>query len=156
MVVECGPGTYIRSLADDLGKRHGSGAHLAEITRTASGEFTLDRAISRSHELAEEAKNGKLAERVIRLEHMLADLPQTAVLPIVEKHIRHGAKFNVSLAQIKPGSVTAAQDAPAALDSGEWRPGWQRVFGQEGHLIAIAEPIVPRTYRPVVVLETSA
>src|SRR5277367_4074251 len=30
MVVECGPGTYIRSLADDLGKRHGSGAHLSE------------------------------------------------------------------------------------------------------------------------------
>jgi tRNA pseudouridine55 synthase len=155
MVVECGPGTYIRSLADDLGKRHGSGAHLSEITRTASGEFTLDRAIPLA-DLAEEAKNGKLAERVIRLENMLADLPQTAVLPIVEKHIRHGAKFNVSLAQIKPGSVTAAQDAPAALDSGEWRPGWLRVFGEHGHLIAIAEPIVPRTYRPVVVLETSA
>jgi tRNA pseudouridine55 synthase len=155
MVVECGPGTYIRSLADDLGKRHGSGAHLAEITRTASGEFTLDQAISLA-ELAEAATAGKFAERVIRLENMLADLPQTAVLPIVEKHIRNGAKFNVSLAQIKPGQVTEAQDAPAALDSGEWKPGWLRVFGDRGRLIAIAEPIVPRTYRPVVVLEASA
>jgi tRNA pseudouridine55 synthase len=154
-VVECGPGTYIRSLADDLGKRQGSGAHLAEITRTASGEFTLDRAIALA-ELAEEAKAGKLAERVIRLENMLPDLPQTAVLPIVERHIRNGAKFNVQLAQIKPGRVTAAQDALEALDSGEWKPAWLRVFGEHGQLIAIAEPVVPRTYRPVVVLEASA
>jgi tRNA pseudouridine55 synthase len=154
-VVECGPGTYIRSLADDLGKRHGAGAHLAEITRTASGEFTLDRAIPLA-ELASEAAAGKLAERVIRLENMLPDLPHASVLPIVEKHIRHGAKFNVSLAQIQPGRVTAAQDAPATLDSSEWRPAWLRVFGEQGQLIAIAEPIVPRTYRPVVVLETSA
>lgn len=154
-VVECGPGTYIRSLADDLGKRHGAGAHLAEITRTASGEFTLDRAISLA-ELTEEAKAGRLGERVIRLENLLPDLPQTSVLPIVEKRIRHGAKFNVSLAQIRPGHVTAAQDAPATLDSGEWKPSWLRVLSEQGQLIAIAEPIVPRTYRPLVVLETNA
>src|SRR6202142_3577568 len=40
--VECGSGTYIRSLANDLGKLQGSGAHLAEIVRTAVGGFTLD------------------------------------------------------------------------------------------------------------------
>src|SRR5215472_17700127 len=45
-VVECGAGTYIRSLAHDLGKLHGAGAHLAEISRTAVGEFTLDQATS--------------------------------------------------------------------------------------------------------------
>src|SRR5271154_6899557 len=43
--VECGPGTYIRSLAHDLGIQHGTGAHLVEITRTAVGEFTLDHAV---------------------------------------------------------------------------------------------------------------
>ena len=42
--VECGSGTYIRSLAHDLGQRYGTGAHLAEIVRTAVGEFTLDQA----------------------------------------------------------------------------------------------------------------
>ena len=45
-VVECGAGTYIRSLANDLGKLHGAGAHLSEIVRTAVGEFTLDHAVS--------------------------------------------------------------------------------------------------------------
>ena len=56
-VVECGSGTYIRSLAHELGKLQGSGAHLAEITRTAVGEFTLDQAVSLS-DLAQDAKAG--------------------------------------------------------------------------------------------------
>ncbi len=40
--VSCSAGTYIRSLADDIGKRLGCGAHLVELTRTRSGSFTLD------------------------------------------------------------------------------------------------------------------
>ena len=153
-VVECGAGTYIRSLAHDLGKLQGSGAHLAEIVRTAAGEFTLDQAVSLA-DLAEDAKAGRLASRVIRLENLLAELPRASVLPIVEKRVRHGAKFNVPLAQVHPGQVTAAQGAPAELDSGEWKPSRLRVFNQQGQLIAIAEAVVPRTYQPVVVLEAS-
>jgi tRNA pseudouridine55 synthase len=152
--VECGSGTYIRSLAHDLGKLQGTGAHLAEIVRTAVGEFTLDHAVTLA-ELAEDAKVGKLDARVIRLENMLPELPRAAVLPIVEKRVRHGAKFNLSLAQIQPGRAIAAQGAPAQLNSGEWQPSRLRVFNQQGHLIAIAEPVVPRTYQPVVVLEAT-
>jgi len=154
-VVECGAGTYIRSLANDLGKLHGAGAHLAEIVRTAVGEFTLDQAVPLA-ELVEDAKTGKIADRVIRLENLLPELPRATVLPIVEKRVRHGAKFNLPVAQIQPGQVTAAQGAPAQLDSGDWRPSRLRVFNQQGHLIAIAEAVVPRTYQPLVVLETSS
>lgn len=153
-VVECGSGTYIRSLAHDMGKLHGAGAHLAEITRTAVGEFTLDRAVP-LHELMEDAKAGKISDRVIRLENLLPDLPRATVLPIIEKKIRHGAKFNLPLAQIQPGHVTAAQGAPSQLDSGDWKPARLRVFSQQGQLIAIAEPVVPRTYQPVLVLEAT-
>jgi tRNA pseudouridine55 synthase len=153
-VVECGSGTYIRSLAHDLGKLQGSGAHLAEIVRTAVGEFTLDHGVTLP-ELEQDAKAGKIADRVIHLENLLADLPCATVLPIVEKRVRHGAKFNLPLAQIQPGRVTAAQGAPEQLDSGDWKPARLRVFSQQGHLIAIAEAIVPRTYQPVLVLEAT-
>jgi tRNA pseudouridine55 synthase len=44
--VECGPGTYIRSLAYDLGERLGPGAHLAALVRTRSGPFTLDTSLT--------------------------------------------------------------------------------------------------------------
>ena len=42
--VECSPGTYIRSLAADLGHLLGGGAHLRNLRRTAVGEFTLAQA----------------------------------------------------------------------------------------------------------------
>jgi len=44
--VECGKGTYIRSLAHDLGARLGPGAHLAALVRTRSGPFTLDQCLT--------------------------------------------------------------------------------------------------------------
>jgi tRNA pseudouridine55 synthase len=44
--VHCSKGTYIRSLAADLGTRLGVGAHLVELRRTASGPFRLDQAIT--------------------------------------------------------------------------------------------------------------
>lgn len=141
--VECGSGTYIRSLAHDMGKLQGSGAHLSEIVRTAVGEFTLEQAIS-----LEELRGVNIADRVIPIEHLLTDLPSAVVLPVIEKRIRHGAKFNLPLAQIQPGNA-------AKLDAGEWKPSRLRVFNQQGHLIAIAEPVVPRTYQPILVLETS-
>jgi tRNA pseudouridine55 synthase len=153
-VVECGAGTYIRSLAHDLGKLEGSGAHLAEIVRTAVGEFTLDHAVPLT-ELEQDARAGHLAERILRLENLLAELPRANVLPIIEKRVRHGAKFTLPLAQIQPGHVTSAQGAPGQLDSGDWKPSRLRVFNQQGRLIAIAEPVVPRTYQPVVVFEVS-
>lgn len=150
--VECGAGTYIRSLAHELGKLQGSGAHLSEIVRTAVGEFTLDHAVS-IEDLEREAKAGELSKRVVPLESMLADFPRATVLPIVERRILHGAKFTLPLAQIQPGKITAAQGAPEQLDSGDWKPSRLRVFNQQGRLIAIAEPVVMRTYQPLVVLE---
>ncbi len=44
--VECTPGTYIRTLADDRGRLLGGGAHLRNLRRTAVGRFTLGEAAS--------------------------------------------------------------------------------------------------------------
>lgn len=40
--IACSKGTYIRSIAHDLGEKLGTGAHLVELTRTRSGTFQLD------------------------------------------------------------------------------------------------------------------
>jgi tRNA pseudouridine55 synthase len=150
--IECAAGTYIRSLAQEMGAALGCGAHLAEIVRTAVGEFTLDLAV-KLEELGHVAAAGDLARYVIPLQQLLLDLPSVTVLPILERRIRHGSKFNVQLAQIQPGRVHAAQGATTELDSGERKPPRLRVFSQQEHLIAVAEALVPRTYQPVVVLE---
>ena len=44
--VRCSKGTYIRSLAHDLGELLGCGAHVAELRRTAMGGFSIDQAIT--------------------------------------------------------------------------------------------------------------
>ena len=153
--IECAAGTYIRSLAHDMGAALGCGAHLAEIVRTAVGEFTLDQSV-KLDDLARAAGAGDLARYVIPLERLLPELPSVTVPPLLERRVRHGSKFNVQIAQIQPGRVNAAQGATAELNSGEWKPARLRVFSQQERLIAIAEAVVPRTYQPVVVLEAEA
>ena len=151
-VIECSSGTYIRSLAHEMGQELGCGAHLAEITRTAVGEFSLEQAIT-LEELADAKQEGKFAERLIRLEYLLPNFPRVNVLPVIEKRVRHGTKFNISLAQLQPGRVEPPPGATTRLDGGEPKAPRLRVFSQQEKLIAIAEAVVPRTYQPIVVFE---
>lgn len=153
--IECSSGTYIRSLAHEMGQQLGCGAHLAEITRTAVGEFSLDQAI-KLEELAEAKRAGKFADCLIPLESLLVNYPRVTVLPVVEKRVRHGAKFNVTLAQIQPSRFEPPPGATTQLDSGQPAAPRLRVLSQQGKLIAIAEAVVPRTYQPVVVFEPLA
>ena len=150
--IECSSGTYIRSLAHEMGQKLGCGAHLAEITRTAVGEFSLEQAIP-LEELGEAARLGNFADYVIRLENLLPNFPRVNVLPIIERRVRHGTKFNVSLAQIQPGRVEPPPGATARLDGEEPISPRLRVFSQQEKLIAIAKAVVPRTYQPIVVFE---
>jgi tRNA pseudouridine55 synthase len=151
-IIECSSGTYIRSLAHEMGQELGCGAHLAEITRTAVGEFSLEQAI-KLEELAEATRAGKFADCLIRLENLLPSFPRVNVLPVIEKRVRHGSKFNISVAQIQSGRRETPPGATTELDGGEPKPPRLRVFSQQDKLIAIAEAVVPRTYQPIVVFE---
>ncbi|HKV26495.1 MAG TPA: tRNA pseudouridine(55) synthase TruB [Candidatus Acidoferrum sp.] len=151
-VIECSSGTYIRSLAHEMGQKLCCGAHLAEIERTAVGEFSIEQAI-RLEELAEAAHDGKFGDCLIRLENLLPNYPRVNVLPVVEKRVRHGAKFNIQISQIQPGRTELPPGATQQLDAGEAKPPRLRVFGQENKLVAIAEAVVPRTYQPILVFD---
>ena len=151
-VIECSSGTYIRSLAHEMGQKLGCGAHLAEITRTAVGEFSLEQAI-KLEELAEASRSGKFGDCLIRLESLVPDFPRVNVLPVVERRVRHGTKFTVQLTHIQPGRMELPPGATAQLDGGLPKPPRLRVFSQQDKLIAIAEAVVPRTYQPIVVFE---
>ena len=150
--IECSSGTYIRSLAHEMGQRLGCGAHLAEITRTAVGEFSLEQAV-KVDELAEAARNGRFESFVIKLENLLPNFPRVNVLPVVEKRVRHGSRFNIAIAQLQAGRTEPPPGATTELDAGEPQAPRLRVFSQQDKLIAIAEAVVPRTYQPVVVFD---
>jgi len=150
--IECSSGTYIRSLAHDMGKKLGYGAHLSEITRTAVGEFSLEQAID-IEELAQAAREGKFESRLIALENLLSSYPRTNVLPVVEKKVRHGGKFNVLPSQIQAGRTELPPGATTQLDTDGPPAPRLRIFSQQNKLIAIAEAVVPRTYQPIVVFD---
>ncbi len=150
--IECSSGTYIRSLAHEMGQKLGCGAHLAEITRTAVGEFSLDQAIQLP-ELAERTRAGRFADSLIPLENLLPSFPRVNVLPVIERRVRHGSKFNILVSQIQPGRLEPPPGATSELDGGAPRTPRLRVFNQQNKLIAIADAVVPRTYQPIVVFE---
>lgn len=144
-VIECAAGTYIRSLVHDLGQRAGCGAHLEEICRTASGEFTLENALT-LEQLESAVREERLPQVFVPMAELLPDLPQVEVNPALERRLRHGGKIELTDSQIRAGALAAP------LDSDAWKPFRLRVFNQQRQLVAIAQAIVPRVFQPIVVL----
>jgi tRNA pseudouridine55 synthase len=68
--ITCSSGTYIRSLADDLGKRLGCGGYLSKLRRTAVGSLTLDGAIS-SEDVPRLHGERKLADHLLPFSSVL-------------------------------------------------------------------------------------
>jgi tRNA pseudouridine55 synthase len=75
--IRCSKGTYIRSLAADLGTALGVGAHLVELRRTASGPFRIEQAIS-VEDVAARIADGRALPLLSILE-ALTDLPKVVV-----------------------------------------------------------------------------
>jgi len=70
--VVCSAGTYVRTLAEDIGKALGAGAHLASLRRLAAGQFTLDGALDLD-QLAESSTPASLLRPLVAL---VSDLPK--------------------------------------------------------------------------------
>ena len=86
--VECSSGTYIRSLAADLGTSLGSGGHLISLRRLASGPFNVDQA-QRSRELGQQSYRA-LQEGVIPMLTALSGMPGIEIDHTIAKGIRQG------------------------------------------------------------------
>ncbi len=73
--VRCSSGTYIRSIAHDLGQHLECGAHLSELTRTAIGEYHMDESLELD-KIKSLAKKGKIEEFLIPIEFLLPEFPK--------------------------------------------------------------------------------
>lgn len=71
--VRCSSGTYVRTLAHDLGNRLSTGAHLAALRRTAIGQFDISSAIS-LEEVQRLGEEGKLSDEMISLADTVSHL----------------------------------------------------------------------------------
>ena len=89
--VTCGKGTYIRSLAEDIGSRLDCGAHLSALRRLASGAFRLSDAVTL--EEAAEASMEWRRGRLLSAEAPLAGLPELFVAPEETDRVRQGQRL---------------------------------------------------------------
>jgi tRNA pseudouridine55 synthase len=114
VLVECGSGTYVRTLAADLGTALGGCAHLGELRRLRVGSFTLDE----SRPLADiEAAPG---DAVLPLTTAMRDLERVDVDAEQERAVTHGVAFACGALAVQG-------------------PGPYAVVGPEGGLLAVYE-----------------
>jgi tRNA pseudouridine55 synthase len=122
---ECSAGTYIRSLAHDLGQLLGCGAHLDKLRRTSVGPYALGDAVPLAV-VEEDAARGKADRHIIPLERLLPEAPSIAVLAEAEERVAHGSLLGPSHVQGSPPPA----EAPVI-----------RIFSASGRLLALARPL---------------
>jgi tRNA pseudouridine55 synthase len=122
--VGCSSGTYVRSLAADLGAALGGGAHLRALRRLAVGAFTIDEAVPLA---------GLGPDRLLPPVEALRGWPRVAVDEATEALVGHGRVLERS-------ALGVAGEGPWAVTDGE------------GRLLAVYEPHRDGTVKPAVVL----
>ena len=90
--VSCSAGTYIRTLAEDIGRRLKTGAHLAELRRTKAGKFDLSKAVT-IEELEKIVAENRLGEFIISMNEAISHLPQTVLSDEEILKTRNGQKL---------------------------------------------------------------
>jgi tRNA pseudouridine55 synthase len=118
--IHCSSGTYIRSLAHDLGEEMGSGATLINLRRTKNGRFTLRDSVS-LRKLEEAFANGDWYRYLIPAAEALADWYTVELSFDQVDEVRHGHRVP-ALEPMEPGSLA-------------------RAISQEGELVALVEYI---------------
>jgi tRNA pseudouridine55 synthase len=116
--IECTAGTYIRSLAHDLGERISTGAHLANLRRSKAGPFSLEDAVPLP-KLEVGFLTGKWEQYLLPAADALPDVPIVEVRGKNLDLVRNGHRI------------------PASVGS----DGMARAIGPDGNLIAILEAV---------------
>ena len=124
--VYCSSGTYVRSLAHDLGEKLGCGAHLIGLRRTKSGRFTL-RDAQPLRKLREAFEDGNWYQYLIPAAEALSDWPAVELTHEQVESIRHGHRI-------------PAEEGAEEMSAGQFQ-GTSMVRGvsEQGELVALME-----------------
>lgn len=117
--LRCSKGTYVRTLAEDIGEALGCGAHLSALRRTASGPFQLEHAVTLP-ELEHLAEDGfeALDELLVPMEEALSDWPGVSMSANTAYYLQQGQAVQV----------------PRAPTS-----GWVRLHRDDGKFLGIGQ-----------------
>ncbi len=113
--VVCSAGTYIRVLAEDIGKKFGTGAHLAELRRTGAGKFEIERAVT-LEELEKLAAEKRVESVLISMNEAVSHLAEINLTDDEAAKIKNGLRLRKDLPDAKDGDslrLTAHRDLAA-------------------------------------------
>lgn len=130
--IRCSSGTYIRSLAHDLGQKLECGAHLTLLQRTAIGLFHLEDSLHLDA-IAKLASSNDFNKFLIPLESVLPEYPKIVLTEFGAKLARNGN-------MIIPENILSIYGMPKS--KGKFEPGHEqlfRLFSPDGELIAFAK-----------------
>ena len=129
-------GTYMRTLAHDIGQRLNVGAYLKELRRERIGEFSLDSAFT-LEEIRHSAAAGDLRKVIIPIESLLPEFPKIIVSPAGCRDVGNGLP-------LQPENILKL--FPAASNDNF------RLFDEEGKFLAIARKNASRIgFKPYIV-----
>jgi len=127
--VACSSGTYVRSLAHDLGLKLGCGAHLHSLRRTSVGPYALENAVS-IERIEAAAAAGRLEEILVPLERLLPGVPAVVLVPGALELVFNGRPLSPGhLVPPSPGKTAAWADTDLF-----------QVIDPSGKLAALARP----------------
>ncbi len=104
--VECGSGTYIRSLAHDIGEEIGCGAHLRALVRIAVGPFRIEQAKT-VEEVANSFADGRHADVLLGADFALR-LPRLEITPVELNDLSFGRTIVLKNEILDKGSLCSA------------------------------------------------
>ncbi len=124
--VECSAGTYIRSLANDLGVQLSTGAHLAGLRRTKAGPFHLDSAIDLA-DLKRAMESHRWKNYLVPAAQALPDFPDIGITEEELELVRHGRRIPAADAREPVAKAIAPNGELAAIlelveDGSAWHP----------------------------------
>jgi tRNA pseudouridine55 synthase len=112
--VVCSSGTYVRTLAEDFGKRLGVGAHLAELRRTRVGDLRVSQAVT-LEELKTRFSEEALGTVLLSPDAALSRMPFVHLSADDARRARHGMEVKVPGAEWADGEKIRMRDANGQL-----------------------------------------
>jgi tRNA pseudouridine55 synthase len=107
--VSCSAGTYIRTLAEDIGRKLEIGAHLAELRRTKAGKFGIEKAVT-LEKLEEIFGANQLGEVLISMNEAVSHLPQAILSETEIKKTQNGIKLRFEADEIEDEQAVRMSD----------------------------------------------
>ena len=126
--VNCSKGTYIRTLAVDIGNKLGFPAHMKQLKRTKSGSFVWEDCAT-LEEIEQAVQDDQLEHILFPLERGIAHLPKAVVNDATILDVKNGKKIHLPV-QFK-------------------EENWIGIFDENGKSYAVYEPSEDKLYKPV-------